>query len=76
MLSIYQMVDNGESSIELTEFDLLFNSIKEKHFVEKIDARKKAMDFFNSVPLIGAGAVRIVLSISIMSIIGDYINVI
>ena len=76
MLSIYQMVDNGESSIELTEFDLLFNSIKEKHFEDAIDSRKRALDFFNSFPLIGAGAITIVLSISIVSIIGDYVNVI
>lgn len=76
MLSIYQMVDNGESSIELSEFNLLFNNIKEKHFDEMIDSHKKGLDMFNSFPLIGAGAITIVLSISIVSIIGDYINVI
>lgn len=76
MLSIYQMVDNGENAIELTEFDLLFNNIKEKHYEEMIDSRKKALDMFNSFPLIGAGAITLVLSISIISIIGDYINVI
>ena len=76
MLSIYQMVDNGENAIELSEFDLLFNNIKEKHYDELIDSKRKALDFFNSFPLIGAGAITIVLSISIVSIIGDYINVI
>lgn len=76
MLSIYQMVDNGENSIELTEFDILFNNIKEKHFDQLIDGRRKALDIFNSFPLIGAGAVTIILSISIVSIIGDYVNVI
>ena len=76
MLSIYQMVDNGESSIELSEFDILFNNIKEKHYDEIIDSKKKGLDMFNSFPLIGAGAITIILSISIVSIIGDYINVI
>ena len=76
MLSIYQMVDNGESVIELSEFDILFNNIKEKHFDELIDSHAKSLDLFNSFPLIGAGAITIVLSISIVSIIGDYINVI
>ena len=76
MLSIYQMVDNGENSIELSEFNLLFNNIKEKHFDEMIESHKKGLDIFNSFPLIGAGAITIVLSISIVSIIGDYINVI
>ena len=76
MLSIYQMVDNGEDAIELSEFDILFTNIKEKHFDEIIDSKRKGLDIFNSFPLIGAGAITIVLSISIVSIIGDYINVI
>ena len=76
MLSIYQMVDNGEEAIELSEFDILFTNIKEKHFDETIDYKRKGLDMFNSIPLIGAGAITIVLSISIVSIIGDYINVI
>ncbi len=76
MLSIYQMVDNGENTIELSEFNLLFNNIKEKHFDEMIDSHKKSLDLFNSFPLIGAGAITIVLSLCIVSIIGDYVNVI
>ena len=76
MLSIYQMVDNGENAIELSEFNLLFNNINEKHFDEMIDSHKKSLDLFNSFPLIGAGAITIVLSLCIVSIIGDYVNVI
>ena len=76
MLSIYQMVENGENVIELTEFDLLFNNIKNKSQEELIDSKKKSLDSLNSFPLIGAGAITIILSISIISIIGDYINVI
>ena len=76
MLSIYQMVDNGENVVELTEFDLLFNNIKTKTQEELIDSQQKSLDSLNSFPLIGAGAITIILSISIISIIGDYINVI
>ena len=76
MLSIYQMVDNGENVIELTEFDILFNNIKNKSQEELIDSKKKSLDSLNSFPLIGAGAITIILSISIISIVGDYINVI
>ena len=76
MLSIYQMVDNGENSTQLTEFDLLFNNIKIKFSDELIDNKKKALDSLNSFPLLGAGAITIMLSLSIISLIGDYINVI
>ena len=76
MLSIYQMVDNGENLMEMTEFDLLFNNVKNKYQEELIDNKKKALDSLNSFPLIGAGAITIMLSICIISLIGDYINVI
>ena len=76
MLSIYQMVDNGENLMEMTEFDLLFNNVKNKYQEELIDSKKKSLDSLNSFPLIGAGAITIMLSICIISLIGDYINVI
>ena len=75
MLSIYQMVDNGEDVKELTEFDILFNTIKDKHQTQLIENKKKTLDSLNSLPLFGAGGMTIVLSLSIISIIGDYINV-
>lgn len=76
MLSIYQMVDNGENTVELNEFDILFNNIKEKYKEDLIDSKKKSLSIFDSFPLIGAAAITIVLSLSIISVIGDYVNVI
>ena len=76
MLSIYQMVDNGEKSINLNEFDILFNSIKDKYQDDLIENKKRSLDSLNSFPLIAAGAITLVLSLSIISVIGDYINVI
>ena len=75
MLSIYQMVDNGEQAINLNEFDLLFSNIKEKYHDDLIEGKKKSLDSLNSFPLIAAGAITLVLSLSIISVIGDYINV-
>lgn len=76
MLSIYQIVDNGEGIGQFNEFDLLFTNIREKYQEDLIDSKKKALEVFNSFPLIGAGAITIVLSMSIISMIGDFINVI
>ena len=76
MLSIYQMVDNGENTIELSEFDILFNNIKEKYKEDLIDSKKKSLSALDSFPLIGAAAITIVLSLSVISVIGDYVNVI
>ena len=76
MLSIYQMVDNGENISQFSEFDLLFSNIKEKFLLDLIDEKKKSLDFLNSFPLFGSGAITIALSMSIIQLIGGYINVI
>lgn len=76
MLSIYQMVDNGENVNQFSEFELLFNNIRNKYQEDLLDSKKKSLETLNSFPLIGAGIITITLSISIISIIGDYINVI
>ena len=76
LLSIYQMVDNGENISQFSEFDLLFSNIKEKYLTDLIDEKKKSLDFLNSFPLFGAGAITITLSMCIIQIIGEYINVI
>lgn len=76
MLSIYQMVDNGEDAINLNEFDILFNNIKDKYHNDLIENQKKSLDSLNTFPLIAAGAMTLVLSLAIISVIGDYINVI
>ena len=75
MLSIYQMVDNGGEAINLNEFDILFNSIKEKYHDDLIENKKRSLESLNSFPLIAAGAVTLVLSLSVISVIGDYVNV-
>ena len=76
MLSIYQMVDNGEGAMNLNEFDILFNNIKEKYQEDLVENKKRSLESLNSFPLIGAGAITLVLSLSIVSVIGDYVNVI
>lgn len=76
MLSVYQMVDNGENTNQFSEFELLFNNIRNKYQEDLLDTKKKSLEALNSFPLIGAGFITITLSISIISIIGDYVNVI
>lgn len=75
MLSIYQMIDSGESSNQFTEFEFLFTNIKNNYSEELIEQKKKSLDSLNSFPLIGAGFLTITLSICIVSLIGGYINV-
>lgn len=75
MLSIFQMVDNGENINQFSEFDLLFTNISNKYQEELIEKKKRSLDSLNSLPLFGAGAITITLSMSIISIIGEFTNV-
>ena len=75
MLSIYQMVDNGENSGQFNEFSVLFSTISKEHHDRVIEQKKNKLDTLDSLPLFGAGAITIVLAMSILTIVGDLIDV-
>lgn len=76
MLSIYQMVDQGESSAQMNQFIILFKELSKTQQKELIDKKEKSLDSMNTWPLIGAGAVTMILTFSILSIVGELTNVI
>ena len=76
MISIYQMVDQGESSEQLTHFNVIFDEISRNRQQEMINQKDKALSGMSTFPLIGAGMITIALTISILTILGDLINVI
>ena len=76
MLSIYQMVDQGESSEQLTHFNLIFDEISKNRNDEMIEQKKKSLSNMSTFPLAGAGLITISLTISILTILGDLVNVI
>lgn len=76
MLSIYQMVDSGSIKHQLNEFTILFDSVNKAHQKNLIDKKQRSLDTVSSYPLVGAGLIVILLMFSILSIMGDMINVI
>lgn len=76
MLSIYQMVDQGESAEQLTHFNLLFDEISKNRNKEMVEQKDKSLSNMSTYPLIGAGLITISLTISILMILGDLINVV
>ena len=76
MISIYQMVDQGESENQLTHFNVIFDEISKNRNQEMIAQKDKALSNMSTYPLIGAGLITITLTISILTILGDLINVI
>ena len=76
MISIYQMIDEGESNYALAQFDYLFASLNESLYHERLAKRNKSLDSMTTFPLVGAGVITVILTFSIMSILGDVVHVI
>ncbi len=75
MLSIFQMVDQGENVNQLTQFHLVYDELAKSRNHQLMEQKEKHMASMSIYPLIGAGLITITLTISILSILGDVINV-
>ena len=76
MLSIYQMVDQGENSHQLEQFDVVFEELARNRNREMMEQKEKSLSNMSTFPLVGAGLITITLTISILSVLGDLMNVI
>ena len=75
MLSIYQMVDEGESSVHMLQFDALFSQLQKSLFTQMVDDKERSMSSISSLPLIGAGAITVLITFGIISVMGEMISV-
>ena len=76
MLSIYQMVDQGEDSEQLLQFHTIFDGLSKNRHKEMNEQKEKELTSMSIFPLIGAGLITIILTISIISVLGELIYVI
>ena len=76
MLSIYQMIDQGENSEQLLQFNVIYDELAKNRNKELIDQQDRALSNMSTFPLIGAGFITVTLTISILTILGDLIYVV
>ena len=76
MLSIYQMVDQGESGEQLMQFNIIFDELARARNKEMVEQKEKSLSSMAAFPLMGAGLITVTLTVSILLILGDLINVI
>ena len=76
MLSIYTMVDQGESFEQINQFQILFEQFQKSKKMENLEKKQRSLSILASLPLIGAGGITLMLTFSVISIIGDLINVV
>ena len=75
MLSIYQMVDQGETVEQLKQFNIIFDELARNRNKEMIEQKERSLANMSTYPLIGAGLITVTLTVSILSLLGDLINV-
>ena len=74
MISIYQMIDDGESSNYLAQFELIFDKFSDLLYQKYLKTKDSRLATIASSSLIGSCYLMIVLTIGIVSIIGEVIN--
>lgn len=76
MLSIYTMVDQGESFEQINQFQILFEQLQKSKRIENLEKKQRSLSILASLPLVGAAGMTITLTISVIQIIGELVNVI
>ena len=74
MISIYQMIDEGEQSNYLSQFELIFDKFSEALIQKELKKKDSKLGTLSSTPLIGSSFLIIVITIGIIGLIGDIIN--
>ena len=74
MISIYQMIDDGASSDYLVQFDLIFDKFSDLLYQKYLQKKNSRLGTISSTALIGSSFLVVVLTIGIISIIGEVIN--
>ena len=74
MISIYQLIDDGETSDYLMQFELIFDKFSDLLYQKYLRGKDSKLGTLGSAPLIGSCFLIIVLTIGIISVIGELIN--
>jgi len=76
MLSIYQMIDEGESEEQMNQFTFLLTIMNQQHSEQLKDKKERSLSSVSTYPMVGAGILMLSLSMGVLSSVGDVIHVI
>lgn len=74
MISVFQMIDDGEQSEYLKQFEMLFDKFSDLIYKKRLENKNKKLGTICSTSLIASCYLIIVLTIGIINILGDLIN--
>lgn len=74
MISIYQMIDDGEQSNYLNQFELIFDKFSEVMNEQNLRNKDKNLGTLSAAPLVGSCFLIITITVGIVSVLGEVIN--
>ncbi len=74
MICIFQMVDQGNDEMRLIQFQSVFGRIADQYYQDEISKIRKGLDSLNTLPLIGAGLITMMITFGIITMIGEVIS--
>lgn len=74
MISIYQMIDEGNDSLRLQQFEIHLNKLRDEMYQDEIELKEKSLNSMNVFPLIGSGLIIVMITFGVISVIGDMVN--
>ena len=75
MISIYQMVDEGENSNNMLQFNVIFEQLSRNKQRQLVDKKESSLSSLSTFPLVGAGAITVLLTFGIITVMGEMVNV-
>lgn len=75
MLSVYQMVDEGQGGVYIQQFQRLFGKLSDTRHALESSKRLSRLDTLSFLPLAGAGIAMLSLTLSVMEIMGGLMDV-
>jgi hypothetical protein len=76
MLLIYQMIDEGSSKNHMMQFTLLFEQINKNSQRNLIETKDKSLSNLTIFPLVGSGAITVLVIMGVLAVLQEMLNVI
>lgn len=74
MISIYQMIDEGNDSPYLIQFENTFTKLRNEMYESIIEKRNKDLGNMSVFPLVGSALLIVMISFGVMEVIGGMIS--
>ena len=74
MISIYQMIDDGSESNYLIQFELIFDKFSELLHSKQLNNKDKSLANLTMTSLVGSAYLIIMITIGVVTLIGEMLN--